>query len=153
MRRVDEQLGALTIMPWRDPVVERFGHDPLGEYVELFWLGVIGPTATWRVRRLAYVAVARPDGAAIDLATLAGSVGMGGANSPGLERALRRLVMFGLARREGATLAVRTVVPPLGLRHLCRLPAVVQSAHALWSENDPAPARETALGVFSDAAS
>ena len=42
-----------TIRPWIDPVVDEHGHDPRSTYVEQFWLGVIGPTATWIMRRLA----------------------------------------------------------------------------------------------------
>ena len=35
----------LFVMPWHDPVVEAVGYDARGPYVELFWLGILGPTA------------------------------------------------------------------------------------------------------------
>ena len=43
----------VIVRPWIDPVVDPIGYDPHGRYVELFWLGVLGPTATWLLRRLA----------------------------------------------------------------------------------------------------
>ena len=36
----------LVVLPWADPVIDPIGHDPRSRYVELFWLGVLGPTAT-----------------------------------------------------------------------------------------------------------
>ena len=33
----------LIVMPWRDPVVEAVGFDARSAYVELFWLGILGP--------------------------------------------------------------------------------------------------------------
>ena len=43
----------VRVVPWPDPVVEEHGHDPRSAYVERYWLGLLGPTATWLVRRLA----------------------------------------------------------------------------------------------------
>lgn len=36
----------LVVIPWNDPVVDSIGHDARSTYVELFWLNVLGPTAT-----------------------------------------------------------------------------------------------------------
>ena len=128
----------LEVIPWRDPLIERVGHDALGDYVELFWLGVLGPTATWLLRRLAVIAVAHPEGRHVDLPALASALGLGWdsnrANAFG--RALQRLVMFGMARKVDDAVAVRTVVPPVSVRHLSRLPEHLQRAHALWSDTD-----------------
>lgn len=33
------------IRPWADPVVDVRGFDPRSQYVERYWLSVIGPTA------------------------------------------------------------------------------------------------------------
>ena len=43
----------IRVERWTDPVVDRRGHDPRSLYVERFWLGAIGPSATWIMRRLA----------------------------------------------------------------------------------------------------
>ena len=42
----------LMVVPWDDPVVDQVGHDVRSNYVEAFWLNVLGPTATWTLRRL-----------------------------------------------------------------------------------------------------
>ena len=44
---------SLSIRPWPDPVIDLLGHDPRSAYVERFWLGVLGPSTTWLMRRLA----------------------------------------------------------------------------------------------------
>lgn len=128
----------LVVLPWRDPLIERLGHDALGDYVEVFWLGILGPTATWLLRRLALIAVAHPDGHRVDLASTAATLGLGwdASRTNAFARALQRLVMFGLARHMNGAVAVRTVVPPLSVRHLSRLPERLQRAHALWNDVD-----------------
>jgi hypothetical protein len=90
------------------------------------------------LRRLAVIAVAHPEGHRVDLPALASALGLGWdsnrANAFG--RALQRLMMFGMARKVDDAVAVRTVVPPLSVRHLARLPEHLQRAHALWSDTD-----------------
>ena len=132
--RDSREAKALTIITWRDELVERVGYDVHGEYVERFWLGIIGPTATWLLRHLVAGLAASPQGFELDLAATAGALGIGwelGRANP-LNRAVQRLVIFGLARSSGATLAVRVRVPPLAGRQLARLPEPVQALHASW---------------------
>jgi hypothetical protein len=124
-----------TIRPWIDPLVDRHGHDPRSVYVEHFWLGVIGPTATWVLRRLAAGFDEHPDGYTIDLAHLAVSMGLSyrhGDQGP-FGRALHRCVMFGLAQPRSDGFSVRRRVPDVTQRHLKRLPDDVQASHADWS--------------------
>ena len=126
-----------TIRPWIDPVVDEHGHDPRSSYVEQFWLGVIGPTATWIMRRLAAGFDAEPSGFTIDLEHTASAMGLSyskGVNSP-FGKALQRCVMFGLAHPLSDGLAVRRRFPPIALRHLRRLPDDIQAAHAEWGRN------------------
>ena len=83
--------------------------------------------------------VNNPDGFAIDLAATAASLGLGwesGRANP-FARAVQRLVMFGLAQPVGDRLAIRSVVPPLAMKQLARLPEHLQRAHAQWAESDP----------------
>jgi hypothetical protein len=125
----------LWVTAWVDPLVDRFGHDPRSLYVETFWLGVLGPSTIWLLRRLANLLDAHPDGTAIDLEDTAGALGIGGRtgrHAP-LHRALDRCVTFGMAQHSGTTLAVRRYLPPLARRHLVRLPLSVQQYHAVWS--------------------
>ena len=127
----------LTIRPWPDPVIDPLGHDPRSWYVETFWLGVLGPSTTWLLRRLVAGLEDHPEGYELDLAETARALGLGdrgGRHSPFL-RALHRTVLFELAQvRDGDILAVRRRVPPLSRRHLARLPDGLQDAHRRWQE-------------------
>jgi hypothetical protein len=66
----------LTLVRFPDPVVERLGHRPGSPYVELVWLGVLGPSTTFAWQRLARRAVAVPCGN-LDVADLSLSLGLG----------------------------------------------------------------------------
>jgi hypothetical protein len=125
----------LHIVPWLDPVADPHGVHPCSRYVELYWLGIIGPSTTWLLRRIAYGLDVRRDGFDLDLSETARCLGLGermGKNSP-FRRALQRLCTFELARPHGpGGLAVRTRVPPLPLRHLVRLPESLQASHRRW---------------------
>ncbi|MFN3255001.1 MAG: hypothetical protein ACE37B_04850 [Ilumatobacter sp.] len=124
----------VMIRPWLDPLVDELGHDPRSIYVEQFWLGVLGPTATWLLRRLVSELEQRPDGYRVDLADLARSMGLSytpGRSSP-FAKALQRCTMFGLAHQTSDGLAVRRRVPEIAQRHLRRLPSSVQLQHAEW---------------------
>lgn len=122
-----------VITPWVDEILDQRGHDPRGPYVETFWLGVIGPSATWVMRRFASELEARPEGCRIDLALIAATMGLSsikGQTSP-FGRALSRCVMFGLARPTPHGFDVRRRFPTLTLRHLERLPTALRDAHEL----------------------
>lgn len=132
-----------TIRPWVDPLVDSRGHDPRSLYVEQFWLGVIGPTATWLLRRIAAHFDSQPDGGRVDLRQLAGSLGLSlakGRTSP-FGRAIQRCVMFGTARplATGADgvigWEVRRRLPTVNQRHLRKLPLAVQQRHAAWDHH------------------
>ncbi len=133
----------LVIRPWIDPVVERVGFPPDGQYVELFWLGILGPTATWLLRRLSVGLGAYPDGYELDLVETAAALGV--TVAPGrqstFQRAIDRCVMFGMAHRmdeAGApALAVRRAVPPLAGRQVDRLPTHLRAAHREWIGTGP----------------
>jgi hypothetical protein len=135
----------LHIVPWIDPVADPHGVHPCSRYVELYWLGVIGPSTTWLLRRLSYGLEVRRAGFDIDLAETARCLGLGermGKNSP-FRRALQRLCSFELARPQGpGSLAVRTRVPPLPLRHLSRLSQPLQASHRRWLTEQRLPEPE-----------
>ena len=124
-----------TIRPWHDPVVDARGHDPRSAYVERFWLSVIGPTATWIMRRFADEFDLEPDGFTLDLQHAASSMGLSfskGENSP-FGKALHRCVMFGLAHPLSDGFAVRRKFPTVAQRHLKRLPDDLQATHDEWA--------------------
>src|SRR4029079_11787921 len=72
----DLSTDSLTIRPWPDDVIDALGHDPRSAYVERFWLGVLGPSAIWLLRRLASGLDAEPAGFALPLADTAQSIGL-----------------------------------------------------------------------------
>lgn len=124
----------VTIRAWVDPLVDDVGHDPRSRYVEQFWLAVLGPTATWLLRRLAAGLEAQPDGYELDLTATAKTMGLSysvGRSSP-FAKALDRCTMFGLAHQTSDGLAVRRRVPTVAHRHLRRMPDDVQAAHDSW---------------------
>jgi len=124
-----------TIRPWADPQLDTRGHDPRSAYVERFWLSVIGPTATWIMRRFADEFDSAPDGFTIDLQHAASSMGLSfskGPNSP-FGKALHRCVMFGLAQPTSDGFAVRRRFPTVAQRHLKRLPEDLQATHDEWA--------------------
>lgn len=126
----------LKVVPWADPVVERIGFDPRSPYVELFWLPILGPSATWLLRRLAGGLERSPVGFLVDLDHTARSLGLGsagGRHSP-LRRAITRCARYGAARHLGEhALGVRRRLAPLPERHLRRLPQELREQHPRWS--------------------
>ncbi len=124
----------IRIVPWADPVVDDAGVDPRSRYVEMFWLGVLGPTATWLLRRLVAGLDRAPDGYDLDLHATARAMGLSynAARSSPFSKALQRCVMFGLAHPVDQGLAVRRRIPQVTLRHLQRMPEPLQAAHHEW---------------------
>jgi len=125
----------VRVTPWIDPIVDRRGHDPRSAYVEQFWLGVLGPTATWLLRRLVSGFDHHPDGYDLDVAHTARALGLSvakGMASP-FAKAFQRCVMFGVATRSSEGWSVRRRVPVISQRHLLRLPPDLQTAHHEWT--------------------
>ena len=126
----------VMIRPWIDPVVDDDGHDVRSRYVETFWLGVLGPTATWLARRFVAGLERSPEGYRLDLADTARAMGLSftsGRSSP-FSKALQRCVMFGLAHPIPSGLAVRRRIPSVSYRHIKRMPDDLQAAHAEWTQ-------------------
>ena len=123
---------SLPVRTWSDPLVEEHGYPVESRYVEIFWLPILGPSATWAFRRLARIAAT--DDIAISVTELASALGLGHGTgrSSMIARTLARLVMFGMARWEGDAIAVRQAVAPLPARHLARLSPALQRAHENW---------------------
>ena len=92
--------GILVVLPWRDPVVDQIGFDIRGDYVETFWLGILGPTTTWLMRRIDAGFDLYPEGYELNLIDTAAALGLtfnSGRGNP-FTRALQRCIMFGAAR-------------------------------------------------------
>jgi hypothetical protein len=115
-----------------EPDADTQGFDPRADYVEHFWLGILGPSTTLLCRYIAREFDRSPAGFELDLYECAQALGLGGRggkHSPFM-RALRRLQQFGLARDIGNdTLEVRVHVPPLNHHQLNRLSPRLQALH------------------------
>jgi hypothetical protein len=128
----------LAIRPWADEVIDQLGFDPRSPYVERFWLGILGPSTTWFLRRIAAGFDGHPDGFELPLAETARSLGLGdrgGRHSPFL-RSVNRSVQFGMATAMGTgDLLVRRRIPPLARRQIERLAPELQEDHARWQRD------------------
>lgn len=128
---------SLIVRPWPDRVLDALGHDPRSPYVEQFWLGILGPTTTWLLRRLAAGLDASPDGFRLDFDDTARELGLSyrtGRSSP-FVRALTRCCQFDLAQLvDDEVLAVRRRLPPLNRRQVLHLPHTLQAEHHRWQE-------------------
>jgi hypothetical protein len=125
----------LMVRPWPDAVIDQVGHDPRSPYVERFWLGVLGPTATWLLRRLVGGLEDAPAGFELDLAVTATELGLGnhsGQHSP-FVRSIQRCCRFGAAElADECTLRVRRKLPPLTRAQIERLPDQLRASHDRW---------------------
>lgn len=105
-------------------------HDILGKYVEFFWLPVLGPTATWLLRRFNHELLGA-DNVHVDLEYMAECMGMAyraGRNSP-FSKAIQRLVMFGFMAPSEHGFAVRTTALTVHLRQTRRWSDSMQQDH------------------------
>jgi hypothetical protein len=126
----------IWIEPWTDAVIDALGHDPKSPYVERFWLGILGPSATWLLRSISYGLDAAPAGfnlSQIDTARVLGLGDRTGKYSP-LQRSLTRLCTFEFAYFRSETLVVRSRVPWLEPRQVARLSGGLQDEHRLWED-------------------
>ncbi len=124
----------LHVEPWIDPLVDALGHDPRSQYVEQYWVAILGPSATLLIRRLAAQLDVAKTGFVIEPSQWAVEMGLGvrgGKNSP-FWRSLDRLARFGATRRAGKHLAVRRKLPPLTLRQTDRLPPALAERHRAY---------------------
>lgn len=101
-------------------------------YLEACWLPVIGPSASWCLRRLCTELESHPKGVSIECEDLARDLGLStslSSDAP-ISRTLRRLCDFGLARiTDDFALEVRTELPPLSLDKVARLSDAAQNLH------------------------
>lgn len=137
----------LLVRPWADPVIDQVGYDPRSLYVERFWLGILGPSATWLMRYLVDRLEADPEGHELDLQACATSLGLGRRQGPNaaFPRTIVRCCQFGAGRFAGyddgrPVLEVRRKLPPLTRRQIARLPEALRADHDRWMDRSPTTA-------------
>lgn len=150
----------LSIEPWCDPVIDQVGHDPRSEYVERFWLAILGPSTVLLLRHMAFRLDAAPEGFTMDLGETARSIGVGmrGGRNSAFMRSVQRACRFGASRFVALDqLAVRRRLAPLTRHQVARLPQSLQAEHHAWVEREarsPSPedlrrrARQLALSLL-----
>jgi hypothetical protein len=120
-----------VVRAWVDPVVESHGFPVSSAYTETVLVPILGPSATFALRRLGTWAAAQPEGLAVDTAELASDLGLGhkGGRHSTMARTISRLCQFGMAQWRCEELAVRIAVAPVSERQLVRLSARVVATH------------------------
>lgn len=129
----DPGLPLVWVEAWPEPDGDGLRHDLRSDYVETFWLPVLGPSSVLLLRLLAGRLAAAPGGFTLDLAEAARMLGIGhrgGRNGP-MNRTLERCCAFGATRLDhGHQLLVHETLATLGTRQVARLPATLQQRHA-----------------------
>lgn len=129
----------VALRPFTDYVVERQGFPVRSEYVDTFWLPVLGPSSISLLRLVSYEFAAGGDAYVVESEVLGKRLGLGGVGrrSP-LFRTLDRLVKFSAGVKEGpSSWRLRTHLGTLPRRHLARLPLELQEAHGAVVQLSP----------------
>jgi len=129
---------SIVIIRWDDHDLIGCGHDLRSDYVERFWLGVLGPATVLMLRRFARGFAERPDGFRVHPVDTAAALGLGRGTGKSsiIARTIDRACQFGAARIEGPDqLAVRSMLASLTDRQLARLPEPVRRAHDRWESH------------------
>jgi hypothetical protein len=139
----------LHVVPLADTIIEALGHDPCSEYVERFWLPVIGPTSLVALRRLTAYLAAAPDGYPLAVLPFSRELGLGkgiGVESP-IVRTLARLVYFRHLTILGDALAVRRMIAPLSRVQADRIPPHIRAELRAWHDRERPPLRKPLRAV------
>jgi len=122
-----DELDIFTFDPWPDPAIDPYGEAPDSTWSRLGWLPIIGPSS-WLIWGTLAAQLRTDPQVTWPLPDLAGAHGLGasaGRHAP-TRRALARLSRFRLLVDCGdGRFLVRLTAPPLGRRHLERLPEFV----------------------------
>lgn len=130
MTEPNEPTTILTLQRWPDGDRGDDRHDVRSLYAERCAAAVLGPSCLLLLR-LAASLFEHSDTIRVDASDLAQQIGLNGRLRT-LNHTLNRLRYFGMAEQTGeATWRVRTSVPELSERQLCRHGALVRGFHHL----------------------
>lgn len=147
------QATILEVVAWTDPIEDAAGHDPRSDYVERFWLGLLGPSTTWLLRRFARGLDECPTGFRVNLAETGRALGLGEslARNSTTRRSIDRACQFGLAYPISVhRLAVRRTFPSLTRRQLNRLPEPLRRTHDQWVDPRLQPAHRARITAVAE---
>lgn len=115
----------------RPRAAPHLSHDLRSDYVEMYWLPLLGPSCIVALRRFGMWFASAPEGVTIALADLARQLGLGprlASNAP-VVRTLARIAAFGLADLADDAYCVTTRLPDLPPRHVEILPSARRALH------------------------
>ena len=124
--------GEVVVSHWPDQLIETFGFNAESQYVEHFWLPILGPSCIILMRRLDRLTREGALAHSVALKDLSAEVGLGSPNGYGMSitRTVNRLIQFDMGKVVGGnTVAVRTHLPPLNYKQQLRLPEHVARLH------------------------
>ncbi len=122
----------LKVVRWEDPFIDKVGYEADGEYVELFYLNILGPSSLFLLRFLVKELLKSREHVDIDLDILSFRLGLNSKTSKKslISRSLKRSISFGMIRRiSHDTFAVRLYLPQLSLRQRQRFPQSLNLEH------------------------
>jgi len=147
----------LLVRPWADQVLDQVGYDPRSPYVERFWLGTLGPSATWFVRYVADRFDREPGEFVLDFESCAAAIGIGGTGggangqrrrTGNVPRILARCCEFRVARIVNkGVVEIRPKLAPLSQRQLNKLGDDLRAEHARWIADGPDASDNAVLAV------
>jgi len=126
----------LIVLVESGDAVRRHGHRVDSRYVEVFWLPVLGPSATWLIRRIALEAkLAGRQILELSHQAMSESIGLQGRPDQASRswfRTLNRLQRFGvIGELDAGIIRFPTHLPDLSGPQLQRLPADLQRRHRI----------------------
>ncbi len=119
----------ITVYPWSQPRFEQWGHHLRSEYVEQFWLPILGPSCLVLARHIGTNFDESTTAYESDTHTMARSIGVAPSQ---LARVINRLATFGIATCSPGprrVLALRTHWAPLSAHAAQRLPTHLIELH------------------------
>jgi len=122
----------LQVIIWKDPLNRETGYSPRSEYVETFWLPIIGPTTLLLLRKLSLQIEREPEGfqlLPLDWIHSLGLAPRGGRHGP-LWKSLDRACRFRLAQMVKDKYYIKQKFPMLNVTQISRLPEKLQTFHA-----------------------
>jgi hypothetical protein len=130
-----EELSLIRFSSWENKYSPDNSFYFRSPYIERFWLGILGPSATWLLRIVLAEIEQRDAPISFTSAILASRVGLADNtswNSP-LSRSIRRLIDFKIAKQSGAGhVSVSKYIPPLSLRQIGVLTADEKILHSRY---------------------